>query len=179
MKPILSFKLLLNRNVNGVGISLVSGTLVMKFLMGNVVLMLFPSIFAIPRKVGPLVQILMTLDSIFAIPRKVGLLVQILMTLDSVFAIPWKVGLLVQMLMKLDTWSLSSLPEMSLLFLRFIRLYETSQKADALLRAATWNFCTLRSLLRPWAFICSCQISLLHFFTSKSEQFWVFHLNSF
>ena len=73
--------------------------------------------------------------------------------------------------MTLDNWSLSSLPEMSLLFLRFIRVFVTSQMANAPLRIAPWTFCTFRSLLRSWALIRFCQISLLHFFRSKSEQF--------
>ena len=33
-----------------------------------------------------------------------------------------------------------------------------------------WELSTFRSLLWSWEFICSCQISLLHFLTSKSEQ---------
>ena len=60
---------------------------------------------------------------------------------------------------------------MSLLFLRFIRVFVTSQMANAPLRTTPWVFCTFKFLLRPWEFIRSCQISLLHFFTSKSEQF--------
>ena len=60
---------------------------------------------------------------------------------------------------------------MSLLFLQFIRVFVTSQMATAPLRTASWTFCTFRSLLRSWVFIHSCQISLLHFFTGKSEQF--------
>ena len=77
----------------------------------------------------------------------------------------------VQIVMTLDSWSLSSLPEISLLFLRFIRLFVTSQLASAPLRTAPWTFYTFGSLLRSWAFIRSWQISILHFFTSKSELF--------
>ena len=47
----------------------------------------------------------------------------------------------------------------------------TSQMANAPLRTTPWTSCTFRSLLRSWAFIRSCQILLLHFLTSKSEQF--------
>ena len=43
--------------------------------------------------------------------------------------------------------------------------------AIAPLRISPWPFCTFRSLLRSWAFICSHQISLLHFSTGKLEQF--------
>ena len=95
----------------------------------------------------------------------------LLMLSPSKFAIPRKVKLSVQILMTLDNWSLSSLPEMSLLFLRFINVFVTSQMANAPLRTAPWTFCTFRSLLWSWALIRFCQISLLHFFTSKSEQF--------
>ena len=98
----------------------------------------------------------------------------LLMLSPSRFAIPRKVKLSVQILMTLDTWSVSSLPEMSLLFLRFIRVFVTSQIANAPLRTAPWTFCTFRSLLWSWALIRFCQISLLHFFTSKSEQFCSF-----
>ena len=89
----------------------------------------------------------------------------------SRFTSPRKIKLSVQILMTLDNWSLSSLPKMSLLFLRFISVFVTSHMANAPLRTASWTFCTFRSLLRSWTFIRSCQISLLHFFTRKSEQF--------
>ena len=49
---------------------------------------------------------------------------------------------------------------------------------NAPLRTAPWTFCTFRFLLWSWAFIRSCQISLLHFFTSKLEQSYGF-LNVF
>ena len=87
------------------------------------------------------------------------------------FVILRKVKLSVQILMSLDNWSLSSLPEMSLLFLRFIRLFVTSQMANDPLRTISWTFCFFRSLLWSWALIRSCQISLLHFFICKSDQF--------
>ena len=66
-----------------------------------------------------------------------------------IFAIPRKAGLLVQILMKLDTLNFSSLDEMSLLFLRHIRLFEKLQMANAPLRAAPWTFCTFRTFLQP------------------------------
>ena len=46
--------------------------------------------------------------------------------------------------------------------------------ANASLRTASRNFCSFRSLSQSWAFICSCQISLFHFFTSKLEHFYGF-----
>ena len=127
----LSFKLLPNRNSDGVRTSLVRGT-------------------SFGIKIFDRYCLLMSSPSRFAIPRKVKLSVQILMTLDN--------------------WSLSSLPQMSL-FLRFIRVFVTSQMANAALRTAHWTFCTFRSLIRSWAFIRSCQICLLHSCRSKSEQF--------
>ena len=51
----------------------------------------------------------------------------LLMLSSSRFAIPQNVKFSVQILISLHNWSLSSLPEMSLLFLRFIRLFMTSQ----------------------------------------------------
>ena len=134
MVPILSFKLLPNRDSYGVGTSLVrESSFGGKILGTSCLLMLFPSRFTLPRKVKHSVQILMT----------------------------W------------DNWGRSSLLEMSLLFLRFIWLFVTSQIANSTLRNAHWTFFTFRSL-RSWAFIGSCQIYLLHFFQEKSEQFWGF-----
>ena len=63
---------------------------------------------------------------------------------------------------------------MSLLFLRSIRLFLTSQIANTPFRTTPWAFCTFRFLLWSWAFIRSYKISSIHFFTSKSEQFWSF-----
>ena len=66
MVPILSFKLLPNKNsdFDGVGTSLVRGTSFGgKILNKYCLLMFFPSRFAIPRKVKLSVQILMTLDN--------------------------------------------------------------------------------------------------------------------
>ena len=58
----------------------------------------------------------------------------------SKFVIPRKVRLSVQILMTLDNWSLNSLPEYSLLFLKFIRLFVTSQMGNAPLITAPGRF---------------------------------------
>ena len=64
MKPILSFKLLPNKNFDGIGTYLVrnrrfGGKTLDKYCL----LMLSPSVFTVPRKVGLSVQILMTLNN--------------------------------------------------------------------------------------------------------------------
>ena len=64
MKPILSFKLLPNKNFDGIGTSLVRNrSFGGKILDKYCVLMLSPSIFTVPRKVGLSVQISMTLNN--------------------------------------------------------------------------------------------------------------------
>ena len=65
----------------------------------------------------------------------------------SRFAIPRKAKFSVQILMTLDNLSLSSLPEMPLLCLRFIRVFVTSQMGNAPLTTAPWTLCTFRFLL--------------------------------
>ena len=109
MNLILSFELLPKKKFNGIGASLVSfgGKILDRYCL----LMLCPSVFAVPRKVG--------------------------------LSVP----------MTLDNWSLDYLPEMLILFLKFIKSFGTSQIANAPLTTATWTFCTLRSLLLSWTFI--------------------------
>ena len=64
----------------------------------------------------------------------------VLMLSSTRFAFPKKVTFSVQVLMTLDNWSFSSLPEMFLLFLRFIRSFASSQMENAPLRTALWLF---------------------------------------
>ena len=58
----------------------------------------------------------------------------------TIFAITWKVKNFMQILMTRNNWSLSPLTETSLLFLKFIRLFVTSQMANAPLRTAPGLF---------------------------------------
>ena len=64
----------------------------------------------------------------------------VLMLSSTRFAFPKKITFSVQVLMTLDNWSFSSLPEMFLLFLRFIRSFVSSQMENASLRTALWLF---------------------------------------
>ena len=64
----------------------------------------------------------------------------VLMLSSTRFAFPKKVTFSVQVLMTLDNWSFSSLPEMFLLFLRFIRSFVSSQMENAPLRTSLWLF---------------------------------------
>ena len=75
--------------------------------------------------------------------------------------------------MTLDNRSLSFLPYMYLVFLRFIRVFVTSQMAKAPLTTALWTICTFRFLLRSWAFILSCQnIRVLPNFICNITRSW-------
>ena len=64
----------------------------------------------------------------------------VLMLSPTRFAFPKKITFSVQVLMTLDNWSFSSLPEMFLLFLRFIWSFVPSQMENAPLRTALWPF---------------------------------------
>ena len=132
MVSILSFKLLPDRNSDGVETSLVTGTnFGGKILDKYCLLMLSPSGVTIPRKVK----------------------------------------LSEQVLIRLYNWSPGSLPEMSLLFLRFIRLFVTSQMANAPVRTVPWTF-SLSCLYydHEHSFVLSKSLYCI-FFPSNSENF--------
>ena len=126
MVPILSFKLLPNRNSDVVEISLVRVISFASKILDNCYLLMFSS-------------------SIFAIPRK----------------------------------SLSPLPETFLLFLKFIRLFVTSQMANAPLRTAPGLFSLAALYYDPeYSFIFSR--SLFYIFSRVSQNsFGVSYMLSF
>ena len=88
----------------------------------------------------------------------------------SIISHPSKVKLSVQILMTLDN-CLSSSPKMSLLFLRFIRLFVTSQMENAPLRTVPWTFCPSLLCYDPEHSFALAKSLLLRFFRSTSEQF--------
>ena len=139
MVPILSFKLLPNRDSYGVGTSLVrESSFGGKILGTSCLLMLFPSRFTLPRKVKHSVQILMT----------------------------W------------DNWGRSSLLEMSLLFLRFIWLFVTSQIANSTLRNALGLF-SLSGLYDPEHSLVLTKSIYYIFFKRSQNSSGVFYMFSF
>ena len=95
----------------------------------------------------------------------------ILMFSPSRFAIPQKIKLSVKISMTLGNSSLSSLPEISLLFLRLTRLFVTSQIANAPLRTDPWTFSTFDLYYDPERSFVHAKSLYCIFFTSKSEQF--------